>query len=294
MQQTLRVNQTSYWCCRLWCRLLSTTASCSSWQLQVNWISTARFLSVRPKHSVDCNTCSATTFVLYVLFHVLMTRAHNAYHTSLHSDTICPVRMQMCSVHRAQRGCRGEGVVVFVFVGLGVGCVGWWRSRHSPLSFRHSCWPYLICNHIHSVPVVPIFVNDVEILVTCRPWLHSTCHHCAELHTFFFNLALTFVLRVFKFCHLTSRRVSRTPDFLVPSCVALNASSNSVLPASCNDFHILPAFTVTSVISCSVGKSILNSCCFLVKCWLLSSPASLFNATLFLEASDTQINTRSN
>ena len=161
-------------------------------------------------------------------------------------------------------------------------------------SFRHSCWPYLICNHIHSVPVVPIFVNDVEILVTCRPWLHSTCHHCAELHTFFFNLALTFVLRVFKFCHLTSRRVPRTPDFLVPSCVALHASSNSVLPDSCNDFHILLAFTVTSVISWSVGKSILNSCCFSVKCWLLSSPASLFNATLFLEASDTQINTRSN
>ena len=49
LQQTLRVDQTCYWCCRLWCRLLSTTASCSSWQLQVNWISTARFLSFRPK-----------------------------------------------------------------------------------------------------------------------------------------------------------------------------------------------------------------------------------------------------
>ena len=31
LQQTLRVDQTCYWCCRLWCRLLSTTASCSSW-----------------------------------------------------------------------------------------------------------------------------------------------------------------------------------------------------------------------------------------------------------------------
>ena len=27
---------------------------------------------------------------------------HNAYHTSLHSDTFCPVRIQMCSVHQAQ------------------------------------------------------------------------------------------------------------------------------------------------------------------------------------------------
>ena len=36
LQQTLRVDQTCYWCCRLWCRLLSTTASCSSWQLHVN------------------------------------------------------------------------------------------------------------------------------------------------------------------------------------------------------------------------------------------------------------------
>ena len=27
----------------------------------------------------------------------------NAYHTSLHSDTICPVRIQMCSIHQAQQ-----------------------------------------------------------------------------------------------------------------------------------------------------------------------------------------------
>ena len=48
LQQTLRVDQTCYWCCRLRCRLLSTTASCSSWQLQVTWISTGRFLSFLP------------------------------------------------------------------------------------------------------------------------------------------------------------------------------------------------------------------------------------------------------
>ena len=34
------------------------------------------------------------------------------------------------------------------------------------VSFRHNCWEYLICNHIHSVPVVvPIFVIDVELFV---------------------------------------------------------------------------------------------------------------------------------
>ena len=54
LQQTLRVDQTCYWCCRLWCRLLSTIASCSSRQLQVNWSSSARILSFRPRHSVDC------------------------------------------------------------------------------------------------------------------------------------------------------------------------------------------------------------------------------------------------
>ena len=69
-QQTLRVDQTCYWCCRLWCQLLSTTASCSSWQLQVYWISTARFLSFRPRHSVDCNTRSATTLKLHVIHNV--------------------------------------------------------------------------------------------------------------------------------------------------------------------------------------------------------------------------------
>ena len=37
--------------------------------------------------------------------------------------------------------------------------------RRSLVSFRHDCWEYLICNHIHSVPVVvPNFVIDVELL----------------------------------------------------------------------------------------------------------------------------------
>ena len=67
LQQTVRVDQTCYWCCRWRCRLLSTTASCSSRQLQVNWISSARILSFRPRHSVDCDSCSATTFILYVI-----------------------------------------------------------------------------------------------------------------------------------------------------------------------------------------------------------------------------------
>ena len=79
LQQTLRVDQTCFWCCRLWCRLLcrrhSTTASCSSWQLQINWVSTSRFLSFRPKHPVHCNTCSAATFILCIFCNVLMTRA---------------------------------------------------------------------------------------------------------------------------------------------------------------------------------------------------------------------------
>ena len=49
LQQTLRVDQRCYWYCRLWCRLLSTVASCSSRQLQVNWISSARILSFHPR-----------------------------------------------------------------------------------------------------------------------------------------------------------------------------------------------------------------------------------------------------
>ena len=61
LQQTLRVDHTCYRCCRLWCRLLSTTASCSSWKLQVNWISTARFPSFRPRHSVDSESQSKVT-----------------------------------------------------------------------------------------------------------------------------------------------------------------------------------------------------------------------------------------
>ena len=65
LQQTLRVNQTCYWYCRLWCRLLSTIASCFSRLLQVNWISSAKILSFRPRHSVDCNSCSATIFKLF-------------------------------------------------------------------------------------------------------------------------------------------------------------------------------------------------------------------------------------
>ena len=38
---------------------------CSSRQLQVNWISSARILSFRPRLSVDCNSCSATIFNLF-------------------------------------------------------------------------------------------------------------------------------------------------------------------------------------------------------------------------------------
>ena len=71
LQQTFRLDQSCYWCCRLWCRLLcrrhSTASSCSSWQLQINWIST-RVLSFHPRHSVDCNCCSATTFIFYVQY----------------------------------------------------------------------------------------------------------------------------------------------------------------------------------------------------------------------------------
>ena len=70
LQQTLRVNQTCCWYCRLLCRLLSTIASCSSRQLQVNWISSARILSFRPRHSVDCNSCSATIFNFFVVYNV--------------------------------------------------------------------------------------------------------------------------------------------------------------------------------------------------------------------------------
>ena len=31
------------------------------------------------------------------------TAIHDVYHTSLHSDTICPVRIQMWSIHQAQQ-----------------------------------------------------------------------------------------------------------------------------------------------------------------------------------------------
>ena len=70
LQQTLRVDQPCHWCRRLWCRLLcrrhSTAASCSSWQLQINWFGTCRFPSFHPRHSDGCNTCSATTLILCV------------------------------------------------------------------------------------------------------------------------------------------------------------------------------------------------------------------------------------
>ena len=68
------------------------------------------------------SVCSLTTFYLYVCskkmcwWRVLMesdsrwpsdscqySAIHNACHTSLHSDTVCPVRIQMCSVHQAQQ-----------------------------------------------------------------------------------------------------------------------------------------------------------------------------------------------
>ena len=122
LQQTLRVDQTCYWCCRLWCRLLSTIASCSSHQLQVNWISSARILSFRPRHSVDCNSCSTTfkkhcntacewwrvrmnsdSLWLSKSWELFIDPAiHNAYHTPLHSVTICLVRIQMCSARHAE------------------------------------------------------------------------------------------------------------------------------------------------------------------------------------------------
>ena len=123
LQQSHRVNQTCHWYCRLWCRLLSTVASCSSRQLQVNWISSAKILSFRPRHSVDCNSCSATIFnifrsILCEWWRVLMNSdswwlskswdlftdpaIHNAYHTPLHSVTICPARIQMCSARHAE------------------------------------------------------------------------------------------------------------------------------------------------------------------------------------------------
>ena len=69
LQQTLRVDQPCYWCCRLWCRLFcrrhSIAAGCCSWQLQVGWISSAKILSFHPRHFVNCNSCSATTFGKY-------------------------------------------------------------------------------------------------------------------------------------------------------------------------------------------------------------------------------------
>ena len=34
-----------------------------------------KVLSCRPGRSVDCNTCAAATFVLFVIFNVMMTRA---------------------------------------------------------------------------------------------------------------------------------------------------------------------------------------------------------------------------
>ena len=36
--------------------------------------------------------------------HILIdTAIYDVYHTSLHSDTICPVRIQMWSIHQAQQ-----------------------------------------------------------------------------------------------------------------------------------------------------------------------------------------------
>ena len=46
LQLTLRIDQTCCCCCRLWCRLLCRRHSTAA---QVNWISSARFLSFRPQ-----------------------------------------------------------------------------------------------------------------------------------------------------------------------------------------------------------------------------------------------------
>ena len=54
LQQTLRVYQTCYRYCRLWCRLLSTIANCSSRQLQVNWTSSARILFDSTSWPISC------------------------------------------------------------------------------------------------------------------------------------------------------------------------------------------------------------------------------------------------
>ena len=73
LQQILRVDQTCYWCCRLWCRLLCrrhpTAANCS-WQLQIYWIISAKIISFRPRHSVDRNSGSGHVNIMCKIFNV--------------------------------------------------------------------------------------------------------------------------------------------------------------------------------------------------------------------------------
>ena len=58
LQQTLRVDQTCHWCCGLWCRLLSTTASCLLLATAGQLDQSSKFLSFRPRLSADYNPCS--------------------------------------------------------------------------------------------------------------------------------------------------------------------------------------------------------------------------------------------
>ena len=70
LQQTLRVDQTCYWCCRMWCRLLNycqLLLLATEGQFDQYRQVPCKFLYFRPRHSVDCNTCSTTTLKLYVI-----------------------------------------------------------------------------------------------------------------------------------------------------------------------------------------------------------------------------------